>query len=180
MAVPGFFLKLDAITVEEEKQLIELVNKEKWKDTPLRKNFHYGYNYDHSSKKLDTLTVTKAIPAEILALYLKCVNQIENVTDEMRVEPQAVVVNKYYTNQRLGQHIDNPALFGPVIGVVSLGSPTHIELKLNGKLVSYAVPGRSFYLMSDDSRYKWTHGVNNDKDNKKGVRYSIVFRTVNI
>ncbi len=177
---PGFTIIDNVITEEEEKELINFLDnesKEKWKFTSGKNMLHYGYTYSHRATSLSNLRSTFSIPDILFKLYEKCV--AKGLTLQDGKQPQQILINKYKGDQIMNHHIDNPVLFGDKIIVVSLQSDSKLEFKLNKQSLYLKLNRRSAYLMEDDARYKWTHGISAKKIiDDKNKRYSIVMRTI--
>lgn len=87
-------------------------------------------------------------------------------------QPDSLTINEYYPGQAIKAHIDPPQC-GPVITVLSLGSPaTMVFTKEGEEAISVELPPRSLAQMRDVIRYDWQHEIKPVRD----LRYSMVFR----
>lgn len=100
--------------------------------------------------------------------------------------PDQVIVNKYEPREGIAAHVDDPALFGPAIASLTLGSACEVEFTRPGfaPYRLYVVPG-SLYVMSGDARYVWRHGIRprltdpvDGTRRPRGTRISLTYRTM--
>lgn len=85
----------------------------------------------------------------------------------------SVTVNEYYPGQGIDWHIDNSVL-GPVIRVISLGSPACMDFRCNGSGIPpfrIELPRRSLLVLKDEARDQWQHRVIAEE-----IRMSLVYR----
>lgn len=144
---------------------------------------HYGYKYNYSTSKItekgqdfpDVITMFKNI------LTKNCLEL--GIIDSKYVFNQCIV-NKYLQNQGISQHIDVLA-YGEVIGCFTIGHGASMTFTKDFEKEEVHVEENSLYIMSDESRYKWKHGMCVRKyDNvdgikiERGERISITFRMV--
>ncbi len=144
---------------------------------------HYGYRYNYNSKNIDEKT--QDIPDFLLFLQNilkeKCLS-LGIVEDDY--EFNQCIVNNYERGQGISKHIDHKK-FGKVIGCFTLNGGTTVIFKNGLEKKEIYVEPNSLYIMSGDSRYKWTHEISNNKnDIIKGKRVprerriSVTFRNV--
>lgn len=153
----------NALTHEQERQLIEFIDSQIWSTELTRRVQHYGYTYNY---KNGAVSKTTPIPPEWITLF--------NITEDKC----CIIVNEYLPGQGISPHIDS-LKFREKIICYSLGSAINIQFALNYKYKNYYVQPRSYYIMHGDSRYKWTHEIQRLKyDNKipRGRRISITIR----
>ncbi len=100
--------------------------------------------------------------------------------------PDQLIINEYEPGQGISAHIDKIEDFGPVVWSVSLGGNCTIVFEKDGKKESFYLKRRSLFIMSGDSRYKWTHEIPkrksdtyNNKKIERTTRTSMTFRTLN-
>lgn len=128
-------------------------------------HFGYYYSYDRTG-----LTPAPAIPEFLNDL----VNDIE-ITSKGFTTFDQVIINEYKPGQGIAPHTDHTKLFGPIIACITIGSSVPITFR-NGDITKklYIKEG-SMYIMTKDSRYKWTHSLTNKS---KDTRYSITYRAI--
>jgi hypothetical protein len=95
-----------------------------------------------------------------------------------------VIINKYEPGQGISKHTDAKD-YGPIIGCYTIESGATMKFNKDKDSVSIYTKPNSLYIMSGDSRYKWTHEMTSTKsDNVDGKRVprtrriSITFRHV--
>lgn len=86
-------------------------------------------------------------------------------------------------------HIDTHSVFEDTILSLSLGSTCMMDFKRGEEKLSLLLPSRSILVMSEESRYSWSHGIcprysdtirteNGTTVQKRGIRTSFTFRKV--
>ena len=123
----------------------------------------FGYEYTYFT---DKLTKIGPIPDE-----LNFDNQISEVLGLPDLSFDQLIINKYEKGQGISPHIDNPDIFRPIIACISLES--NCELKFSNEK-SYGIESRSLYVMTEEYRYLYKHGIQKHND----IRYSLTYRTV--
>lgn len=101
-------------------------------------------------------------------------------------DPDHVLINTYKIGDGCVAHVDDLNFWtGWVIGV-SLGSNCIMELSKSGDIKEIFLPRRSVYVLTDDAKTKWSHGIPFRNDDtifgdiiKRDIRYSITFRDIN-
>ena len=102
------------------------------------------------------------------------------VAERQRVAPDAfahALVTEYRPGTPIGWHRDRPE-YGMVVGI-SLGSPVRMRFRPydnqrdRSAIVTLELAPRSLYVMRDEIRWRWQHGI----PPAKALRYSITFRT---
>lgn len=154
-----------------------------------RRVLHYGYSYSYNRSGIKKIE-------DIPELYKKIldITKINNILNKEVIDKnnfEQLIINEYKPSQGIYKHIDHIKYFGPIIVCFTVGFGTNIEFIHNDKIINVYVEPKSVYIMTGDSRYKWTHGIKQckydiieDNDNMKKIaretRYSITFRSVNI
>ena len=110
--------------------------------------------------------VSATIPPHLDALCNRLV--LENL---VTARPDSVTINEYYTGQIIEPHIDHVDA-GPVITILSLGSPATMIFTRNTERFEVVLPPRSLVQMRNQIRYGWKHEI----APVPGLRYSLVFR----
>jgi alkylated DNA repair dioxygenase AlkB len=176
--IPGFCFRIDYITPEEERTLLEHVSSGPWESDFRRRIQQYGFGY--SAAGGTTPVWIRDFPDWLLPLA-------HRVQEDAPLErlPENCVINEYLPPLGIGPHRDYNA-FGPTVACVSLGSDIVIDFThpKEGWRVPVHVPARSFWVITGDARSVWTHGIAarlNDvidgERRKRQRRVSITFRT---
>lgn len=173
----------DFINIEEEKELLNNINKSEWSSVLKRRVQHYGYEYDYKGRGV---TKTREIPEFLKKFYPR----LQKFTNE---KLDQVIVNEYEPGQGIGPHIDNIKYFTNDILGITLGSYTCMTFTYKYKTgkdsfeyeFSTILPRRSLLVMNKFARYIWSHSIKNRKTDdttkgklKRGKRISITFRTL--
>src|SRR5436305_5822486 len=116
MTPPGFHYRADFLTPDEERGLVELVEKLPFREVRMhgvvarRTVIHYGYDYDYSGWK-----ITPAEPPPPLLRFL-----IDRAAAEAQIPPESLeqfLISHYPAGASIGWHRDAPMFGSPVIGV---------------------------------------------------------------
>ena len=178
IAVPGFELREDYLTREEEQELLRLVESGPWETDWKRRiqQFGLGYKGEHGRRA----TWVRDFPDWLRALA-------DRVGADAGFEraPENCVINEYIPPLGIAPHADYLA-FGPRIACVSLGSDVVMDLiePDTSVRVPVHVPARSLWILSGEARGKWRHGIAPRFSDKirgerrpRQRRVSITFRT---
>ncbi|WP_343558106.1 alpha-ketoglutarate-dependent dioxygenase AlkB [Sphingobacterium sp.] len=181
-AILGLLYIPNFITRIEEKNLLSAINGEEWLNDLKRRVQHYGYKYDYRARSLNYSMYLGDLPNWSIPLTKRILNK--HFSDE---NPDQLIVNEYLPGQGIANHVDCQPCFGETIFSLSLGSAcvmdfVHVESK---RIISLMLEPRSLLVMSDEARYKWTHGIAARKsDDYRGKSYnrqtrvSLTFRKV--
>lgn len=167
--------------------MVNELDKLEWK--PLsssinsRKVQHYGYLYDYTK-----YSITKA-EYDIPEFMTELSNILITICKDKRIIGKdyifnQCIVNNYNAGQGISKHIDLKT-FGNVIGCFTINGGATMRFNLGTKTYNIYTKPRSLYIMSGESRYKWTHEmisvkydtINDEKIERKR-RISITFRNV--
>lgn len=118
------------------------------------------------AKEMKKLPEDGGMKAEDFASFLKVGSDTEC----------QLIINQYFPSDELDFHFDNPKAYGPVIAGLSLEGDGIISFRSRGRSVDVALPPRSLYLMTGDSRYKWRHGMVEGKACTSDRRISLTWR----
>ena len=165
----------NAISPEEEQELISFIDNQPWNTALSRRTQHYGYLYKYRDQKVSDYTV-KPVPQILLDLFLK-IKELGICLGLQDTDKLQIIVNEYQCGQGIGKHIDDPKQFGDWIAGVSLGS--NINMLFGQSEVP--IHRRSVYQMTDKVRYQLTHSIplrKSDNGVKRNRRISITFRYV--
>jgi alkylated DNA repair dioxygenase AlkB len=178
VAVPGFSLRTDYVSTEEERTLLAHIDAQDWETDWRRRIQQYGLGY--AAEHGRAATWLRDLPAWLLPLA-------ERVTRDAPLErfPENCVINEYIPPLGIGPHRDYGA-FGPTIACVSLGSDIVLDLTHPGRelKVPVTVPARSLWVLTGEARSEWLHGIASrltdviaGERRKRERRVSVTFRT---
>jgi len=186
--VPGLSIIQGYITPAEEGRLFKQLDKLPWVVDFSRKLQYYGYRNERE-KPYHLVPIQQEIP--------ECLDSLmDQVVEENLIykRPEQVIINDYEPGQGIRPHFDRKDYFDNTIIGVSLGSdcvmeftPQENKKENTGKEKVYVyMPRRSLYVIEDDARYEWLHGIPGRKNDKLGDgkvavrqrRISITFRNV--
>lgn len=186
-SIKGLSLISSFISEDEEKVLIEYINKQKWSSAPGKREVQqYGYEYNYGSKYTKP-SATMSIPKEFKAL-------LEKVNKFFKTTPDQIIVNKYEPGQGIAPHVDHIKHFGPVVASLTLQSGTIMEMSRkiqdNNEIKTIKIPMYlekcSLLILTNEARYDFMHciparktDIVDDKTINRGTRISITFRTMN-
>jgi alkylated DNA repair dioxygenase AlkB len=178
--VPGLFIYPNFIDEEKEQQLLEEIDCQIWVVDYLRRLQYYGYR-NELEKPYNLIPFPVPIPETIQQLSEEIVKQ-----KILTYQPDQVIINEYVPGEGIKPHKDRAYYENQICGV-NLGSGCIMKF-IKGKnleVVDVEVPRRSLYVMQDDARKKWSHGIPpRKKDNINGNishrerRVSITYRKV--
>ena len=183
--INGFQLIENYLTKEQEALLFNNINQQKWVVDYQRRLQYYNYRNEHVYP-YNLIPIPDKIPDFLNELIDRIVNDhiVENKFDQ-------IIVNEYKPGEGLKPHFDRKDYFQNIIVGVSLNSATTMEF-YNEKTSpdgcqkkSILIPRRSLYVLKDDARYVWKHGISSKKYDivngirtERKVRVSITFRNV--
>lgn len=183
MTIPQGLISIEnIINDEEEKELLHLIYENQWDTSLTRRVQHYGYryNYKYGTLKFEENSI-KPVPEWAKTLFEKCAN-IAGLDTNCKLQ---VIVNEYVPGQGIRAHVDDPKQFGDWVITVSLGSTCQMDFEKTDEKYSIILQPRSAYVMTGESRFKWTHSIPmrksdmiKDKKVKRETRVSITFRSM--
>lgn len=164
------FYQDNFITEEIEKEIVDILDANPWRNAGRRRMQTYGYQYFKGDFN-QPLHQVDPIPVKIA-----------NLVKDYQVNQ--LTVNEYFPGQGIDEHYDHKEKFGKeIIGISLLSGIEMIFKKPNKELESYYLKPRSIYIMKDEYRYDYTHRIKGlDKDIVHGVeiprsrRISLTFR----
>lgn len=172
--IQGLFMLQNLITEEYENEIVTDLNSRTWDDGISRLTQHYGYRYPYDrSKRLieyDSSEGKKLNPdgtSFYKGLYsIKDSTKIkelqEYLKDNLGIDTDQCIVNRYDKHVTIGRHTDDEKLFGDTIAAFSLLSPTLMRFQnKHDKKIKYDVilSPRSLVIMRDQARYDYTHEI---------------------
>jgi alkylated DNA repair dioxygenase AlkB len=179
-AVPGLFLYPDFIDEAKEQQLLDEIDSQVWIVDYLRRLQYYGYR-NELEKPYDLIPFPVAMPPLMQELSQQLVKQ-----RIILLQPDQVIINEYVPGEGLKPHKDRAYYENQICGV-NLGSGCVMRFirGKNEEIIDVEVPRRSVYVMQDDARKKWKHGIPPRKKDKidgdvkhRERRVSITYRKV--
>jgi len=153
-AVPGLFLYSNFIDEALEEQLLNEIDSQTWIVDYLRRLQYYGYR-NELDKPYDLIQFPVAMPPLIEGLSQEIVKQ-----GIILLQPDQVIINEYVPGEGIKPHKDRAYYENQICGV-NLGSSCIMRFirGANLEIVDVEVPRRSIYVMQDDARKKWKHGI---------------------
>lgn len=153
-AVPGLFLHPDFIEEALEAQLLNEIDSQTWIVDYLRRLQYYGYR-NELDKPYDLIKFPVAMPPLIEQLSQKIIAQ-----GIVLIQPDQVIINEYVPGEGIKPHKDRAYYENQICGV-NLGSSCIMRFirGANLEIIDVEIPRRSLYVMQDDARKKWKHGI---------------------
>jgi alkylated DNA repair dioxygenase AlkB len=179
-ALPGLFVYPDFIDEAREKQLLNEIDNQIWIVDYLRRLQYYGYR-NELEKPYDLIPFPIPMPPLIYLLSQELVEQ-----KILLLQPDQVIINEYVPGEGIKPHKDRAYYENQFCGV-NLGSGCIMRFikGMNEQIIDIEIPRGSLYVMQDDARKKWKHGIPpRKKDNIAGTvkhrerRISITYRKV--
>ena len=182
----GVRLVLDAVSEEEETDLLALVDAGRWDCSLSRRVQHYGHRFAYSTK---TCVPVAEPPPPAFTRLAERIRPVCWGADGGRDGDLQCTVNEYLPGQGISPHIDAHAAFGDGLVAVTLGAGCAIRLQRNRRHEAGApihtlwLPPRSALVLSGAARYVYTHGIVSRKGDLvdgewrlRGRRVSLTFR----
>lgn len=178
----GFSIIHDYVTPDQEKKLLKKINESEWVVDYQRRLQYYNYR-NELFEPYDLIPIPNKIPKYLDQL----INQMmsDKIIDQ---KPDQIIINEYKPGEGLKPHFDRKDYYQNVIIGLSLGSGTIMEFYKNKPIPEKKkiyIPSRSLYIIKDDARYVWKHGIPprkydevNGKKIPRETRISITFRNV--
>ena len=153
-AVPGLFLYPNFIDEAKEAQLLNEIDSQTWIVDYLRRLQYYGYR-NELDKPYDLIKFPVAMPPLIEQLSHEIVAQ-----KIILLQPDQVIINEYTPGEGIKPHKDRAYYENQICGV-NLGSSCIMRFirGANLEIIDVEIPRRSLYVMQDDARKKWKHGI---------------------
>jgi len=176
--VPGFSIRWEYITAEEERALLDHVESGPWQNDYRRRIQQYGLGY--AADRGGSPAWVRDFPNWLVPLAEKVARDANFARF-----PENCVINEYIPPLGIAPHKDYPA-FGPIVACVSLGSDIVLDLSYPAREqeVSVHVPARSLWVLGGEARSNWRHGIAprltdiiHGERRKRARRVSITFRT---
>jgi alkylated DNA repair dioxygenase AlkB len=181
----GLKIYFDFINQNEEKELLNNIDKSIWLTDLKRRVQHYGYKYDYKARRIDQSFFIGEIPTWMVFLSNRL--QQQKIIDFV---PDQAIVNEYIDDQGIAAHIDCEPCFGDTIISISLGGQCVINFQkeqtsTEQDKIPLLIQPMTLIVMTGESRFSWYHGIVgrksdkfNGKTHKRQRRISITFRKV--
>jgi alkylated DNA repair dioxygenase AlkB len=116
---------------------------------------HYGYEFIYGRNTVDAdLPLPGGLPDVCTPLLGKMISQ-----EVLQWMPDQLTVNDYLPGAGIPPHVDTHSPFEDRISSLSLGSQVVMDFRHpNGRKVAVFLPRRSLLVMTEESRYLWSHG----------------------
>lgn len=145
------------ITEETEKDLVQQIEQNDWRDDLKRRVQHYGYRYDYKARSVSQNDYLGTLPDWLNSLATRLVGE-----DIFSEHPDQVIVNEYQPGQGIAPHVDCVPCFDDTIASLSLLSSCEMTFRNKArpdhKSDQYLKP-RSLLVLKNKSRLDWTHGI---------------------
>lgn len=183
--IKGLEVLFEFISKDEEKRLLNNIDKSTWLTDLKRRVQHYGYKYDYKARRIDQTYYIGKIPDWMTFLCERL--QRQNIID---FSPDQAIVNEYISDQGIAPHIDCEPCFGDTIISISLGGQCVMNFQkeqssLDKDRIPLLLLPQTLVVMKKEARYNWYHGIPGRKSDKfngttyiRNRRVSITFRKV--
>lgn len=164
-SVPGLVYRREFITLEEEQDLVDRIDKCEWSRQLKRKVQHYGWRYDYRQREVNASMHLGELPEWAADLARRLVDE-----GLMEQTPDQLIVNEYIGNQGISPHIDQPHSFAEQVATISLLETWSMIFRDRERSQRVGMPleRRSVAVLAGDARYRWTHEI-------PGRKYERVF-----
>ena len=177
---PGLIYVPDWLTDFEHDSLIDLIDRSHFEESLMRRVQHYGVRYNYESSSIESAGSAPPIPAEIQIVGKRLFS--DGFFSRL---PEQVIVNEYIGSQGIAPHIDRTS-FGEAVATVSLNESWSMKFRgPNEEISEVLLEKKSLAVMTQRSRYEWTHEIPKRKyEMMSGMRkvrnrrISLTFRTI--
>ncbi len=162
--IPDLYLIPNAFTKEENDMYMQILEGES-NNPNVSKQIHtateYGWKFLPATIKLPEDYLGE-YPEWLEKLWQKIIFHANNNIEHFpkNAYPDNVLINKYEPGDGCNSHVDQINFWDNWVVGVSFGSGCTFEFMndFNKKIEIY-IPSGSIYIMIDDARYKWKHGI---------------------
>jgi alkylated DNA repair protein (DNA oxidative demethylase) len=158
--IPGLSYREGLIDPEEESELVRHIERvelapfkfQGWEGKRLTRTFGWRYDFDDRS-----FMPADPLPSWLASLKFKAA-QFGNVDPEEFVH---ALVTRYDPGAGIGWHRDRPQ-FGKVVGITLVGRATlrfRLRQQTGFRRAKLELERRSAYLLVDEARAIWEHGI---------------------
>lgn len=178
--IPGFLIYTDFISEALEQELIDEIDAQPWIVDYSRRLQYYGFR-----NELEAPYALIGIPLPIPPAIGEVARRLFTEKN-LEYAPDQVIINEYRPGEGIRPHKDRSYYENQICGI-NLASGCVMRFT-NGKtheVVDVELPRRSLYIMQDDARKKWHHGIPPRKKDlvngairHRGRRISVTYRKV--
>lgn len=169
----------------EEEQILLIIDSNPFDKFIHRHQQFYGEKYYHTTnanpiiQPVSTIEDSSCLSMEpfrwlIDKLYsYELENNLTIFGPSKDSSPTQILMNEYVGNMGISNHFDDPDAFGEVIVTISLMNPLWMNLTLPEQHTNQCqelltstkilLERRSLFVMRDDARYEWRHGISKSK-----------------
>ena len=177
---PGLVYVPSWLSSEEQDLAVAEVDRHEFETTLMRRVQHFGARYDYFATEVLDVGSAPEIPH-----YLQLIGERLFTEGYFAKTPDQVIVNEYLCDQGIAAHIDRIS-FGPAVATVSLLESWPMQFaRPEYEKIEVLLESRSLTVMTNDSRYNWTHGIAKRKSDsvgglrvKRKRRLSLTYRTL--
>ena len=183
--IPGLTYMPNFLDEDQERSLVEWIDRQEWSSDLQRRVQHYGWRYDYKAREVDSSMRLGTIPAQLGALAQRLFE--EKLVPQL---PDQIIVNEYQADQSITPHIDNTKGFADGIATISLLESWEMifHAPRSKEKVPRLLERRSVAVMRNEARYRWKHEIRKRKSEpaldesgkrrKRQRRISLTFRKV--
>ncbi len=146
----GSYSEKDFLSDAQENELLAALNINPWETSIRRRVQHFGYKFNYTTRKVDTVEFPPPIP-----MFIASVIDRVMATGFLSSRIDQVTVNEYKPGHGIAPHIDTHSAFGDSFAIVSLGSPYVMEFRHaeTGQYKALDLPARSLLILTEEGRY---------------------------
>jgi alkylated DNA repair dioxygenase AlkB len=178
--IKGLYYAEDVLTPKEESDLIELINEQDWMADLSRRVQHYGYKYNYIKRRIDIDDKIEDLPVWTNKLQEKIFELLKKANIVLPFKDfDQLIINEYKKGQGIRAHVDCVPCFTDCIVSVTLGNSGIMTFRNGENEHDIKLSPRSIVVLTDESRYKWTHEIDPSKNKNFTVdkpRISLTFR----
>lgn len=156
LEVPGLTYVPNFLSEDEERKIIEEIDRIDWSRELRRRVQHYGWRYDYKARRVDPTMRLGALPEWAAAIARRLVDMglVPQMADQL-------IVNEYVGNQGISAHVDSEPSFADGIAMVSLCESWEMVFRerRGRRKRPCLLERRSVAIMAGDARYRWTHEI---------------------
>lgn len=180
--ISGLYYCEDIIDIKTENDLINKINNESWLSDLTRRVQHYGYKYDYKKRRIDRNDYLGELPIWTTDVEKKLFNLINESNIQLPYNKfDQLIINEYKSNQGISAHVDCVPCFEDGIASLTIGCSGIMTFSNGTETHDVLLKRRSIVLLTNESRYKWTHSILPSKNKiftNSNPRISLTFRKV--
>lgn len=172
----------DWISADEEKTLLNEIDRNPWLSDLKRRVQHYGYKYDYTARRVDPDMYLGTLP-DWSGFLIERLTRLQL----FQQKPDQMIINEYMPGQGISAHIDCVPCFADTVVSLGLGSTATMMFDRTATGERYELPlhPRSLVVLSGSARYEWRHSIPARKADiiegyktERGRRVSLTLRKV--